>query len=339
MTEAFQRVGLIINATAGRHPAHCFLAATQALVALGAGEVITGPGELGENAIIDSGLGIEICSIGSATGRDATRALARALAGYRLDTVIVIGGDGTMADVAGVFSETSHQPNILGIGAGTTNAGALITCVADDVSQLDAEKLILRPLDMLVVSIDGVRSAVAFNDCVFSTTVVGTLNGKLIDLDASALLAERCEPGEPKSIASAETLVRIVGPGCNKQLSAGHAVGTIIVGFAEQAFRAKAVTGGICLATHVGLPAGCLVADRPIAYFGATAESLLDDGPMHTTFMGLDADSEVIVSGALPGSVVCADGNPVAQLTEVSVVQIQIKLSAITSLAMQEKES
>ena len=339
MTNAFQRVGLIINATAGRHSAHCFQAASQALDALNVRQVITGPGSMGENAITDTGLDVEICDISPATGREATKALARTLADLKLDTVIVVGGDGTMADVAGVFMDAPHQPHILGIGAGSTNAGTLITCIADEAQQLNTNSLLLQSLNTLVVSIDDVPSAIAFNDCVFSTTVVGTLDGQLMDIDAAALLEERCEPGQPECIGSEDTLIQITSADHCDNLSGNQIIGTIIIGFAEQAFRAKAVTGGICLATQVGLPAGCLVADRPIAYLGATTESLRSDGPLHTTFMGMDADSKVMVSGVRPGTVICADGNPVALLNETSVVQIQSKLNAITSFSLQEKNS
>ena len=125
MTHAFQRVGLIINATAGRNSAHCFLAASQALAALNVHQVITGPGSLGENAITDTDLDVEICNINPATGREATKALVRTFTDLKLETVIVLGGDGTMADVAGVFMNAPHPPHILAIGAGSIMAGSL----------------------------------------------------------------------------------------------------------------------------------------------------------------------------------------------------------------------
>jgi len=338
MNAAFQRVGLVVNSAAGAGAEQCFQAASQAISALGATDVVTGPGLLGEDSVKSSALRVEILSCDPATGRDGSRALARLLADHLLETVVVVGGDGTMADVAGIFVDSRHQPNILGVGAGSTNAGSLVTCLADEVSQLDKTNLVKRSLDALEVKIIDGPSAIAFNDVVFSSTIVATAGGKLVDLDAAAFLEGRSEPVQPRCIGASGTLVKVAGPDADSLLSSGPDIGTIVVGFAEQAFRAKAITGGICLATHVGFHAGCLVADRPIAYFGATAESLLADGPIHTTFFGLDDSSKVLVSGVKKGAVICADGNPVSVLDESSQVQIKIRLSAITALTMQEQD-
>lgn len=338
MNNAFQRVGLVVNSTAGAGPEHCFRAAGQAIAALGASTVVTGPGSLGESAFRTSGPQIEILSYDLPAGRDGTRKLARLLADHELETVVVVGGDGTMADVAGVFMGSPHQPSILGIGAGSTNAGALVTCLADELTQLDGRVLRKHQLDTIEVNVVDGPSAIAFNDVVFSTTVVGTIDGKLVDLDAAALLDGRSEPAQPHNIGAQGTSVRIIGVNSDSLLSSGTDIGTIVVGFAEQAFRAKAVTGGICLANHVGFRTGCLVADRPIAYFGATADSLLTDGPIHTSFLGLDATSTVLVSGIGDGAVVCADGNPVAVLNESSEVRVQTRPAAVSALTMQEQD-
>lgn len=337
MNDAFQRIGLIVNSTAGASPERCFRAAGQAIAALGSSTVVTGPGSLGESAFRTSTLQIEILSGESTTGRDGTRMLARLLADHELETVVVVGGDGTMADVAGIFMGSTHPPDILGIGAGSTNAGALVTCLADDLAQLDRRSLRKHQLDTLEVNVIDGPSAIAFNDIVFSTTVVGTIDGELVDLDATALLEGRYEPAQPHTIGAPGTSVRVIGVESDSLLAHGPDIGTIVVGFAEQAFRAKAITGGICLANHVGFRTGCLVADRPIAYFGATADSLLADGPIHTSFLGLDADNAVLVSGIRNGAVVCADGNPVAKLNESSKVRIQTRPAAITALTMQEQ--
>lgn len=338
MTEAHQRIGLIVNSAAGGNPKRCFRAALQAVSALGVTRVVTGPGEFGADSVNDPCLQTEVCDIGDASGREGTRELARSFADLELDTVIVVGGDGTMADVAGVFLKMPFQPRILGIGAGSTNAGTLVTCLAEDAAQLDKTELVAKRLDALLVKVIGGPSAVAFNDCVFSSTVVGTLDGKLVDLDAAAMLDGHFKPGAQQSVGGADTVVQVIGQGRCEPLSCGPVVATIIIGFAEPEFRAKAITGGICLAHHVGFPAACLVADRPIAYFGATAESLLTDGPIRTAFMALDVSGTVVITGLNNGAVVCVDGNPLASLNEESEVQIQPKPGVITALKMQEKD-
>ena len=334
MNEEFQRIGLIVNSAAGRNAERAARAGSRAISALGATEVVTGPGAFGEDALRDLDLKLVVRSASPGVGRDSTRSLARTLAELELETVIVVGGDGTMADVASVFAESSHQPKILGIGAGSTNAGALITCLAEEVECLNPKQLEACTMDALIVSVLGGPSAIAFNDCIFSTTVVGTLDDSLVDLDAAALLEGRRELASPRPVGEVETIVRIVGQGSDEHLSNGMAVATIVVGFAERAFRAKAVTGGICLATHVGIPAGCLVADQPLAYVDASAATLIAGGPIKTAFMTIDAERKVIVSGTREGATVCADGNPVAVLHTSSEVEVKLVPSAITGLTI-----
>lgn len=337
MTTTFQRIGLVVNSAAGGNAEGALRAGSGAASALGAAEIITGPGSLGAEAVAKLGLRVEVCDVRAGSGRDRTIELANAFAEQRLDTVLVVGGDGTMSDVAGVFADTQHQPSILGVGAGSANAGALVTCLADEVERLNPKYLQAQEHDALVVNVLDGPSAIAFNDCVFGTTVIGTVENDLVDLDAAALLQGRRNESEPRAIGEVATTVRVVGSDCDEQLSRGVVVGTVVVGFAEQSFRAKAITGGVCLATHVGLPAGCLVAEQPLAYVGANVDTLQDAGPIRTVFMGLDADKKIIVTGVRNGTTVCADGNPVAVLRTTSTVEVQCKPMAITGFTIRDK--
>src|SRR5659263_241271 len=59
-------------------------------------------------------------------GREATMGASAELSSI-VDAILVVGGDGTMSDVAySLFAEGAATP-IIGIGAGSTNAGPLIT--------------------------------------------------------------------------------------------------------------------------------------------------------------------------------------------------------------------
>lgn len=337
MTATYQRIGLVVNSAAGGNAENALRAGSGAVSALGAAEIVTGPGPLGADAVADLGLRVEVCDIGSGSGRERTMELAYAFAERQLDSVLVVGGDGTMSDVAAVFAGTPHRPDILGIGAGSANAGALVTCLANEVERLNPKHLQAQEHDALVVNVLDGPSAIAFNDCVFGTTVIGTIENDLVDLDAVALLQGRQEVSEPQPIGEADTSVRVIGPDCDEQLSKGVIVGTVVVGFAEQSFRAKAITGGVCLATYVGLPAGCLVAERPLAYVGASADTLRLAGPIRTVFMAIDADKKIIVTGVRNGTTVCADGNPVAVLRTTSAVEVHCKPMAISGLTMRNR--
>jgi predicted polyphosphate/ATP-dependent NAD kinase len=337
MLNWFERIGLIVNPGAGGDPAASLEAAARAVTDLGVVAVVTGPESLGASALSRLNVDVETCDVDPALGAAGTRALATQIADRRLDIVIVVGGDGTMADVAGAVFGEAHQPRILGIGTGSTNAGALVTCRAADARRLDPGRLYSRELDALVASVAGQPPAIAFNDCVVGNSVIGTLDGRLVNLDAAGLLQGRREIGEPRSIGRRESRVTIVRSSASAEvIAAGLEVGTVVVGFAEQAFRGKAVAGGICLATLARLAAGCLVADQPLARVGQTAEALLAARPIRSAFIGIAADDAVVVSGAGPGAVLCADGNPIALLGGDRQARIGLSPRAVRHLVLRE---
>ncbi|SNQ59446.1 diacylglycerol kinase family protein [Candidatus Methanoperedens nitratireducens] len=78
--------------------------------------------------------------------RDATVAAAADLA-YSVDAILVVGGDGTMSDVAyGLFKAGAVTP-ILSVGAGSTNAGHLITVRSQWLDRLDPSTLLVQEVE------------------------------------------------------------------------------------------------------------------------------------------------------------------------------------------------
>ena len=336
MPTCFDRIGLIVNTAAGGDSAASLEAAARAVADLGAVAVVTGPGSLGASALGHLNVRVETCNVDPALGAAGTRLLADQIADRRLGVVVVVGGDGTMADVAGAFFGRAQQPRILGIGTGSTNAGALVTCRAKDARRLDPGRLYSRELCALVASVAGRPPAIAFNDCVIGNTIVGTIDHSLVNLDAAALSQGRREIGEPRGIGRPESRVTIVRSGRSEVIAAGLEIGTVVVGFAEQMFHGKAVAGGICLATLARLTAGCLVADQPLARVGQTAEELLAAGPLRSAFIGITADDAVVVTGVGSGAVLCADGNPIALLGGDLEARIGLSVRAVTGLTFCE---
>ena len=103
------RIGLVVNQRAGVGGERNRAVAAAVLSALGDCQVVAGPYDTGE------------ASDPATTGR-----VARESAQRSADALVVIGGDGTMADAANALYATRSQLPILGIGAGSTNAGALV---------------------------------------------------------------------------------------------------------------------------------------------------------------------------------------------------------------------
>ena len=328
----FQRVGLVVNQAAGRSPRQAAETAHAALKAIGARAVVTGPGALGADPAGDGSFDLTVAPV-AGSGREATRALARALLASGLDVVVVIGGDGTMADVASEFCARAGHPALLGIGTGSANAGTLVTCRAAQAGGLAAAALSSHRVSALRVSV-GQVSALAFNDIVIANTIVGTRGDQLVDLDARAVLTGGDGLGKPASIATDSAIVTIRRGEDAMTLARGGMVATVIVGFAERSFFAKAIVGGACLAAMTGLPAGCLVADRPLACVGVSAPQLLAAGPLNTSFVPLDDASRIEVRGLAGEAVVAADGNPLASASDETQIDIAFLPDAINALTL-----
>jgi hypothetical protein len=334
MADRLDRLGLIVNPQAGAGAGANLAAARQAMEALQPRAIVTGPEDLGATALWDWPGELEVLPAPTSPGREQTLALAGALLRQPLEALVVVGGDGTMADVARVYLGCAGAPPLLGIGVGSTNAGRLIACLARDLGRLRPDRLRAQPLDAVLASANGQELGMAFNDGVIGFTVVGTLDGRIRDLDAAERLRSRAVPGVPRSIGAPQTRVVREGTGGRVPLACGETVGTVIVGFAEPTFFGKAVTGGICVASLTGLPAGCLVCDRPLAQVELDARTALGWPPVTSHYLSLDEDTRILVEGVRAGAALCADGNPLRVLQSEDRVEFAIRRAAVNALRL-----
>ncbi len=188
-------IGVIINPKAGKGFADNAEIARLAASRFPDAAIFTGPGETGAAAFYDDPR-LVICDCGRETGRQQTMTLASNLASRPVDLLLVIGGDGTLADVAYALvgaAPASAPPTmgtaavpIVGIGAGSTNVGPLITCRGTEVGRLDTHLLETTLLPAVLAKCQGAWLGIGFNDCILGFTVIGTLDGQVRDLDARA---------------------------------------------------------------------------------------------------------------------------------------------------------
>ncbi len=328
-------LGLIVNRAAGAGVDRQLVELV--LEALGAGLVITGPGELGAAFIDPERWTVVEAPLPDQRGAAQTTALARGMAERGVGVIAVIGGDGTLADVAAAIVDRPDAPVVCGIGAGSMSVGQLMTCGSADLDRLNGRQLEPRPVPALVATHAG-KSALAFNDVVLGTTLVGTLGGRLRDLDAVAYLQGHRRPGCPRTIGRPGTVVRKTGsPGDHQKTAAmviarGRRVGGLVAGFTSPAFTGKAVTGGVCLSSWVGLPAGCVISDVPLARVELSASAVATMGPVRCSYTSLDKDQRLVIEGVRSGTVVLTDGNPLAVLEESDRVEITLRAGALRVL-------
>jgi hypothetical protein len=332
----WDEIGLIINPKAGQgHPANA-RAATAVMTALRPRRIFTGPGELGAEALSAAQYDdVVVLPAAGAAGREQTQALALELGSRPLSALVVVGGDGTLADVACALFGKKDSPALLGVGAGSTNAGNLITCRADTLDRFDPRRLRVVPQRALL-ALDGDQIlGMGFNDCVLGFTVVGTHGGTVQDVDAAAKLAGQTIPGKVQPVGTKQTSVQRIGPDGIVKVASGSKIATVIVGFAESSFFAKAITGGICLASLVGAPAGCLVADQPLVRIGMRAEEVFAMPPITSSYLTFSEKHRIQVHRVKNGTAVCVDGNPVKLLRSHDSVEFGVALEAARSLQLQ----
>lgn len=338
MVESGQ-IGLIVNPFAGQGVDANLSTASEVISRLSPANILTGSGQLGQAALEKWVGAVKVFDIDEKLdGRKQTQSLARQILKHQIDILVIVGGDGTMADVAQVLLMEGQAPSILGIGVGSTNVGRLITCNRQSVDFIKPDRLQLTELDCLLAYHNGDLAGVGFNDGVIGFTVVGTLDDEIRDLDAAALYEHRKIQGIPRSIATHTTKVSRIHADKEMLISEGNDVGTVVVGFAEPFYFGKAITGGVCFTALVDLPAGCIVSEQPLVQIELTADTLRSRGPVSSKYISLDEGMRIVVENVQTGAVLCADGNPLRLLLEKDRVEFGVQRAAITVVSLTNAE-
>jgi hypothetical protein len=327
-------VGLILNPKAGKGFTHTAEIARQIARRFKGVKILTGPGELGAEALLDSQTPIEICACDQTSGRQQTITLAAELARRKVDLLVVVGGDGTLSDAACGLLDLPQKPPLLGIGTGSINVGPLITCQASDVERVYPWQLETMPIPTVLVKDYGNLLGIGFNDCVLGLSVTGTLDGQIRNVDARAKMEGLNIPCEPRSIGTSQTLVQRISAEKIIEIAQGEWVGCVVIGFAEAGFFAKAITGGVCLAAFTHTPAGCLVADIPLVQVEITRNRLLAFPPIRSQYISFDEKMSIQVTGVMEGTAVCADGTPLKILTPQDQIEFSVLPAAIQAVRM-----
>jgi hypothetical protein len=177
----------------------------------------------------------------------------------------------------------------------------------------------------LVTGVDDQDLALAFNDVVISTTIVGMLEGNLVDFDAGEFLAGRRVTSEPQCIGRETARVTKLTSSGLIPIARGRQIGTVIAGFSHYpAFFGKAIIGGIILASLTGAPAGCLICEQPLVRTHLRLEELRAVEPVNAAFASLAPGESMFIEGLGAPAVLCADGNPLARLQPDQRVHIQV---------------
>ncbi len=322
-------IGLIVNPKSGLGAAHNLEIARLLIRALEPNQIYTGSDQFGEDALANA----DVLSVEGLTGGAASQAIALMAVRKGVEALVIIGGDGTMADIAFALHQADVRCPILGIGAGSINAGELVMCKASQVEELTAADFEIEPITALEASCNNDILAIAFNDIVIGTTIVGTVQGDFCDLDANAFLNGERIAGIPRPVGSQTAWVAKNSVTKRTIVTTGMSVGTVIAGFTHlNGLFGKAIIGGVCLSSLVGIAAGCLVCDQPLVRTQLDRQAHLDMEPIHSAYASLAEDEVIEVSGLTYPAVLCADGNPLRALEIADIARIRVRPNAVDVL-------
>ncbi|MBI5649131.1 MAG: NAD(+)/NADH kinase [Chloroflexi bacterium] len=323
-----ERVGLIVNPRAGRGDAGVI--ARDAIRAIAPRESLVGAGEMGADALRDQSPRVFAWS--AHTGKARRKFLAQKFADENVDALVVIGGDGTLADVA--LAIIPRPIPLLGIGAGSANVGPLMTCA--HVARLENARLTTRAVDGLIAGVNDVDLGLGFNDVVLDFTVLATVNDQIVNVDAAQKMIGANSPRDPEPVWTSDTRIIKKFARGETLVACGDQVATMIVGLPDERFYGKAIAGGAILSSFIGDIAGCLVCNHLLVTTRLDADAVHRAEPIISRYVGLNESDRIEATGLRDGVALCADGNPLKILCAADRVHVRAQRALATAIQIEE---
>ncbi len=223
-----------------------------------------------------------------------------------VDLIVVFGGDGTASDAASARPKTP----LLCIGIGTTNVSPLIC----DPNFKELEPLSFRALELTM----GNERRLAFNDVVVGSTILTTINGEKVQVDA-----KRYMRGE-KIVANPRKFYAQVRVG-NRKLEGTF--GNIFVSLSDKRFLGKGVAGGPSLSAFLGFKGVIACINEGIVISTYTKNDVRRIEPIITYTFSFDDEIVDIIAD----EVTSCDGNPVG------IGESKVRIIDNAVIAMQRK--
>lgn len=230
------------------------------------------------------GIEAEIVHLEEADTRLDTVNLVRML-DEKVDVIAVFGGDGTVSDAASARPKTP----LLCIGIGTTNVSPAL-CPAD------FEKLKEVEMRGLVVKFKW-DERVAFNDVVVDSTILSTVDGKKVQVDARSFMRGEKIIARPRKFRARVEVGDKVVEGV---------FGNVFVAMTDRRFLGKGIAGGASLSAFLGFKGVVACISEGIVVSTYTKDDLRRIEPIVTTTISFD-DEIVRISSE---EIVSCDGNP-----------------------------
>lgn len=206
-----------------------------------------------------------------------------------MDVIAVFGGDGTVSDAA---SARPTKP-LLCIGTGTTNVSPALCNPSFDPEKL--KPVVLRGIRLDVKS----ETRMAFNDVVVGSTILTTIDGNRVQVDAREFMMGRKIVALPRKFRAK---VEVGG----KKLEG--IFGNIFVAFPDSRFLGKGIAGGASLSAFMGFKGVVACVDEGIIVSTYTKDDVRKLEPIKTETISFDDETVKIEAN----EIISCDGNPVA---------------------------
>jgi len=221
---------------------------------------------------------------------------------------LLLGGDGLASYVAGRLVQTgAARPKILGLAGGTANVGPIIALTMDELESLSQDQINFVCCDALEAR-DGARFlALGFNDLVLSNTLLSTINGQTLTIDALRLAREGVKtPAAPLGSISKD--LRVIKNG--KEVSGGLAspAQAVLSTLQQDNTYGRAVMGALCMAAGDRHTAALTLLDAPVVSFENRPEG--ETAFMTASQLLFRSGDKLSFRGLFPEVCLVADGNP-----------------------------
>lgn len=242
---------------------------------------------------------------------------------HGVDVFITAGGDGTASYVASSVIQQSiiqqsgirqdlgrdKHPLFLGFPAGTANAGPIV----HPLHTGDLKDMEEVPLDAIEVTDGDKVIGYGFNDVVIGNSFLGTLDDRLVNLDAATMALygkkEVIKPGE--RIAGKDFTVKLSG----KESQIPHGIAQICVSTVGLIpLGPRAVLGGLLNSEGDDHPAAAAFISRNM--IDSDPSSWNWRGPVTTTHICFTEKEVLEISGLGEDAQVIVDGNPFVRKTD-----------------------
>ncbi len=260
------------------------------------------------------------------------RRMAEALLDAGVDTVVGVGGDGTLGEIAAALAARESKAPLLGIGVGSSNVGPLVATASAGLDAFLDAPWSETGVHAVDVRLNGEAVGVSFHDVTPANTYFGTRDGRRVDLDGAAALRGIDRQGVPRSVCVAGTWIAKNGRRllADVSLAGGQVVGSPLNDVEE--CRGKAVGGFLCWGPYLGSRALVAVASEVMIRTHLTPSDLAAAEPLRLFHIGL-ALGDVVELGGLPEkAVVVVDGTPRCAAGPDKVLSLRAMENAVVAL-------